>query len=624
MHVVCTAGHVDHGKSTLVKALTGMEPDRFAEEQERGLTIDLGFAWTALPGAGRTVAFVDLPGHERFVGNMLAGAGPVELALFVVAADEGWMPQSQEHLDILDLLGVRRGLVALTKADLVDADDIEVATALVHEELAGSTFAGAEVVPVSAVTGANLDVLVARLDAVLEAAPEPADRGRPRLWVDRSFSVRGAGTVVTGTLAGGRLQVGDELDVLPGGERGRIRGLQALKSVVGEAPPGSRVAVNLSGLERTEVVRGDAVGLAGQWLAVSELDARIRALPGHELGKRGSWHLHVGSGRRQARIFPLHHEPVGVDGGFARVVLDHPVAVCAGDRFVIRDAGRQSTAGGGVVLDADPPRRPRGAGRDERDGQLAARRAALDTGDRAQLLALHVAERGAADLRRAAAVVGLDRDAATEAARGARLLPLGTSVVHPRAAAGWTGAVTEALRSYHAHHPVDRAAPKDVAVRAATAAGCPEPLAGALLDALVRLGRVAAEGPGLRSPDHSVRLDPVQTAARDALLGALGAEPFAPPNLSAAAAAAGASVALVRELEAAGQLVRLGPDLALVTGALDDAVERLRAAYAAEGPLTAARAKEVLGTSRKYALPLLEELDRRGRTRREGDVRHVR
>ncbi|HWB71227.1 MAG TPA: selenocysteine-specific translation elongation factor [Egibacteraceae bacterium] len=623
MHVICTAGHVDHGKSTLVKALTGMEPDRFAEEQRRGLTIDLGFAWARLGDPPRTVAFVDLPGHERFVGNMLAGAGAVDLALFVVAADEGWMPQSQEHLEILDLLGVSRGLVAVTKADAVDAETVDLATELVREQLAGSAFADVDVVAVSALTGQGLHRLVERLLAVLDGAPAPADRGRPRLWVDRCFSVRGAGTVVTGTLAGGRLRVGDEVTALPGGRTARVRGLQTLKAAVDEVAPGSRTAVNLSGVDRDEVARGDALGLPGQWLATDALDAWVRALPGRAVGRRGAWHLHVGSCERLATVWPLLGRAIR-DSGPVRIELEQPVALVAGDRFVLREAGRQATVGGGVVLDPEPPARARGGpARAARAQALQRRVEALAAEDRPELLALHVGERGAADAARAAAAVGLTLQQARAAARAQQLLTLSGAWAHRQAAARWSAAVTEALATYHAAHPVDRVAPKDVAVRAVVAAGCPTQLVPALLDALVADGRVVAEGPGLRTSDHAVRLDPQQTAARDALLAALSTEPFAPPGLAEAAHAAGASPALVRELEAAGALVRLGADLAVVADALDRAVERLHAAYDTEGPLTAARAKEVLGTSRKYALPLLEELDRRGRTRRRGDVREV-
>jgi len=620
MRVICTAGHVDHGKSTLVKALTGMEPDRFAEEQQRGLTIDLGFAWTDV--GHHTVAFVDLPGHERFVGNMLAGAGAVDLALFVLAADEGWMPQSQEHLDILDLLGITRGLVAITKADTVDAETLELAEELAREQLAGSAFHDVEVVPVSAVTGAGLDRLAERLAAVLDAAPPPRDRGRPRLWVDRAFTVRGAGTVVTGTLAGGRLRTGEEVVVLPGERLARVRGLQSLKSPVDEAAPGSRVAVNLSGVDRSGVRRGDALGLAGQWLAVTAFDAHVRTLPGFVIDRRGAWHVHAGSGERGARLFPLAGKIT--DEGYVRVELDEAVALEVGDRFVLRETGRQATVGGGLVLDADPPPRPRGPQRAVRGEALAARRDALGGGDRSGLLALHVAERGAADAERAAAAVGVTAGDAATAAVAAGLMRLGAAWAHPDAVAGWATVIDAALRGYHREHPVDRVAPKNLAARAAASAGCPTPLLDDLLALLAAQGAVVAEGPGVRTPDHAVRLDPQQERAKAALIEVLAAEPFAPPRLEEAAGAAGASTSLLRELESAGDIVRLGPDLAMTAAAFTQAVDRLREAYAAEGPLTASRAKEVLATSRKYAVPLLETLDRRGVTRREGDVRHLR
>lgn len=631
MRVICTAGHVDHGKSALVRALTGTEPDRFAEEHHRGLTIDLGFAWTDLGDPPQTVAFVDLPGHERFVGNMLAGAGAVDLALFVVAADEGWMPQSQEHLDILDLLGVTRGLVALTKADLVDEETMELGRELVREQLGGSVFADVEVIPVSARTGMGLENLSHRLVATLDQAPPPPDHGRPRLWVDRSFTIRGAGTVVTGTLSGGGLSTGDEVAVLPGPRRerastalpsGRVRGLQALKHPVDHAPPGSRVAVNVSGVEREDVGRGQAVTKPGQWLTVHAFDASARALPGWELDRTGAWHVHVGSGERLARLFPVAARPIA-DTGYLRVELDVPAALTAGDRFVIREAGRQATLGGGVVLDPDPPARPRGDARVVRAAQLDARREALAEGDRTRLLECAVRERGAVQAGRAAAAVGLADPDAAKAAAAHGLWRLGDAWVHPDAAAQWEKSVADALAAYHRGHPVERAAPKDVATRAAGAAGCPPELIEPLLSALVERGSLAAERAGLRIPDHTVEFDAEQARAREALLAELGAEPFAPPTLATAAERAGASTALIRELEAAGELVRLGPDLAVTAAALDDAAAALRGVYGAEGAFTASRAKDALGTSRKYAMPLLEELDRRGLTRRRGDLRDV-
>lgn len=607
-----------------------MEPDRLAEERRRGLTIELGFVWADLAAprqAPQTVAFIDLPGHERFVATMLAGAGGVEVALFAVAADEGWKPQSQEHLDILGLLGVRHGVVAITKADAVDADGRDLAVAEVRERLAGTVLGAAPVVPVSATTGEGMDALVAALLAVLETTGEPEDRDRARLWVDRSFTVRGAGTVATGTLAGGRLRVGDEVTVLPGSRRARVRGLESLRTPVAEAGPGSRVAVNLSGVDRSDVARGDAVARPSRWRVTDVVEARVRVLPGAEIGRRGAWHLHAGSAERVVRLTPLLPGRVTGEGDL-RVELDRPLPLAAGDRFVLRDAGRRATVGGGTVLDADPPPRPRGqAARLARAEALDARAAALAAGDRARLFGLAVQERGHAPVERAAAAVGLDPAATADAVRAARLLVLTEGGrahgVSPRAAARWSAAIGAALAAHHAAHPLDRLAPRGVALRAARDAGCPDALAAPFLDALVRVRRIVADGPGVRSPDHVVALDPASARARGALLAALADEPFRPPALGAAASAAGASAALVRELESAGDLVRLGPDLAVPPPTLDLAVDRLRAAAAAEGPLTAARAKEILGTSRKYALPLLEELDRRGRTRRTGDLREV-
>ena len=622
MDVICTAGHVDHGKSSLVRALTGMEPDRFEEERRRGLTIDLGFGWSAMGegAAARTVAFVDLPGHERFIGNMLAGAGPVESTLFVVAADEGWKPQSQEHLDILDLLEVRSGVIAITKRDAVDAGTLRATTADVRERVAATSLHDAPVVAVSATTGEGLDALRTALLETLRRRPAPPDRGRPRLWVDRRFTVKGAGTVVTGTLWGGHLDVGDDVTLLPGTLRARVRGIQSLMQNVDRAQPGARVALNLAGVDRDEVTRGDAVVLSGQWVTTSVMDAWVRALPGQEIGRRGAWHVHAGAGEWLAQVRPL---PAGTihGNGYARLTLRTPAPLGAGDRFVLREAGRRATAGGGIVLDPLTATLPPGIDAATRVEQLRARHEALGAGGAAALLRLHVGERGAAALAEASAAVALPPS--SDPVAGTGLLPLGGAVAHPKAVAAWSAAIGQALMRHHEAHPVDRAAPRDLAVRAAVGAGCPGDSAGPLLDVLIRLGRVVAEGRGIRHPAHEVRLDPAQQRARDALLTALDVSPFSPPGLAAAATAAGAPPALVRELEQAGTLVRLGPDLVITAEAMKSAAQRLRGAYLAEGPLTAARAKEALQTTRKYAVPLLEELDRRGITRRRGDVRDV-
>ncbi|MEA2715786.1 MAG: selenocysteine-specific elongation factor, partial [Actinomycetota bacterium] len=359
MKVVATAGHVDHGKSTLVLALTGMDPDRFAEEKARGLTIDLGFAWTTLP-SGRDLALVDVPGHVRFLKNMLAGVGAVEACLFVVAATEGWKPQSEEHLRILELLGVRHGMVALTKVGLVDAETRELARLELADMVAGTFLDGAEVVEVDAPTGEGVDDLRAALDRLLDGTPAAHDRGRPRLWVDRVFAAKGSGTVVTGTLAGGPLAVDDELVTSPGGRKVRVRGLQTLHRSVPRVEPGSRVAVNLSGVARDDLARGDALVRPGQWRPTRAFDASLRTLAalGHDVGRRGAYQLYVGSGEHPARLRVLGPgSAAGIapgDEGLVRLRLPVAVPVLPGDGFVLRESGRDETVGGGEVLDVAP------------------------------------------------------------------------------------------------------------------------------------------------------------------------------------------------------------------------------------------------------------------------------
>ncbi|TMK86710.1 MAG: selenocysteine-specific translation elongation factor [Actinobacteria bacterium] len=358
MHVVGTAGHVDHGKSTLVQALTGMDPDRLAEEKERGLTIDLGFAWTTLP-SGRALAFVDVPGHVRFIKNMLAGVGAVDACLFVVAATEGWKPQSEEHLRIIELLGVSHGLLALTKVGVVDDDTRQLATLDVSEHVAGTFLEDARVVEVDALAGVGVDELRDGLDDLLAATPTAVDRGRPRLWVDRVFAAKGSGTVVTGTLTGGSISVGDELALVPGDRRVRVRALQTHQQARQQAAPGSRVAANLTGVHHDEVRRGDALVRADQWAPTKVFDASLEILESldHAVSRRGAFHAYVGSGEHPAQLRLLGGGSAALEPGargFVRVHLPVDVPLLPGDRFVLRESGRAETVGGGEVLDVAP------------------------------------------------------------------------------------------------------------------------------------------------------------------------------------------------------------------------------------------------------------------------------
>ncbi|MEO5680493.1 MAG: selenocysteine-specific translation elongation factor, partial [Acidimicrobiales bacterium] len=355
MPVVATAGHVDHGKSTLVLALTGTDPDRWAEEKARGLTIDLGFAATDL-GPSR-LELVDVPGHVRFLPNMLAGVGAVDACLFVVAATEGWKPQTEEHLRILELLGVHRGIVALTKVGLVDDDEQQLARWEVEERLAGSPLADAPVVAVDALAGIGLDDLRAALASLLTGLPEAPDRGRARLWVDRSFAARGSGTVVTGTLAGGGLAVGDEVELRPSGRRARVRALQTHGAGREQVGPGHRLAVNLVGVSHQDVRRGEALVHPGRWAASARFDGSLGVLAAldHDVSRRGAHILHVGSAAVPCRLRVLGPDRLAPgEQGLVRIHLPVPLPLQPGDRFVVREHGRGETIGGGEVLDVDP------------------------------------------------------------------------------------------------------------------------------------------------------------------------------------------------------------------------------------------------------------------------------
>ena len=343
MYVVATAGHVDHGKSSLVKALTGMEPDRWEEEQRRGLTIDLGFVWTTLD-SGADVAFVDVPGHEKFLGNMLAGVGPAPVVLFVVAADEGWQEQSTDHRDALRALGVHHGVVALTRADRADDARRAEVIAQVRAELAGTALVDAPLVPVSAITGEGLDALRAELDAVLAGMPAPDATARVRLWVDRAFSVKGAGTVVTGTLAAGTFAVGDELVL--GEKKVTVRGLQSENASAPSVGPVSRVAVNLRGVDAADVHRGDALLSPQAWRMLDTVD--VRRTFGSELAQLPqNIVVHIGTAGVGARLRPL-------GGDYARLTLDEPLPLTLLDRFVVRSPGGRHVVAGVEIVDVNP------------------------------------------------------------------------------------------------------------------------------------------------------------------------------------------------------------------------------------------------------------------------------
>jgi selenocysteine-specific elongation factor len=611
LRVVATAGHVDHGKSSLIVRLTGIDPDRWAEEKRRGLTIDLGYAWCVLP-SGREIGFVDVPGHERFIGNMLAGVGPVRLVLFVVAADEGWKPQSEEHLQILDVLGVRGGVIALTKRDLVDDETLDLATEEIREHVADTGLVGAPIVPVSSETGEGIDALAAALDAMLDGAGSPED-ARARLHIDRVFTIKGAGTVVTGTLAGDRLGVGDEVELLPAGARARIRSLQTHRQNEDRAYPVSRVAANLVGVERDRLGRGDVLAVPGAWRPTRVFEARLRPVRGRSraVTSRGAFKLYVGAAEVDARLRfygPTKLEPGGE--AFARITAAAPVVLDVGDRFVLREAGRRETVAGGTVLDAAPPAR---AGPDP-----VARLSARVFAPRDGLPALLVEERGAIRADDVFPLTGSTADGGVAIAEWRVADALRTEV---------QASVVEALAMYHAEHPLDVGAALTLARNAvtgvlrATRAPTDPALVDVLLTDLSDRGITARDTTTVRLASHRVALQE-RSADVERLLTAIGGEREATPPTVKELVAAGVGRDVIDAASREGLVVRVSSDLVMTTDVVARAEATIRAS-AATG-ITVSALRESLGTSRKYAVPLLEWFDQRGVTRRDGDVRFPR
>ncbi|MEX2101801.1 MAG: selenocysteine-specific translation elongation factor [Actinomycetota bacterium] len=609
LRVVATAGHVDHGKSSLIVRLTGIDPDRWEEEKRRGLTIDLGFAWCALP-SGREIGFVDVPGHERFIRNMLAGVGPVRDVLFVVAADEGWKPQSEEHLEILDLLGAH-GVVALTKADLVDEETLAIARDEVRERTRGTVLADAPIVACSAATGAGLDDLRAALDELVGRIPADGaaieDVDRARLHVDRVFTIRGAGTVVTGTLTGGALTVGEEVELLPDGRRARIRGLQSHERQIEQAVPVSRVAVNLAGVDRDDVERGAVLTRPGAFAGTAVVDVRltpVRSLS-HPITARGAYKVYAGAAEIDTRLRLLGSTRLDPDGtAFARLHLARPHAFAPFDLLVLREAGRRETVAGGRVLDLRPTR-----------ASAADTVARLERRDRARaagLPELLLRERGAIRADDAVLLTGvpgiggpwlIDDDLRAEVHRD----------------------VTAHLEAFHRANPL-RGGDELSAVRATTTAslarhGGPRDhdLADTMLDELAEDGTIVRSATAVRLSAHTVALDETDPRLTK-LIAAVGRHPEQPPTVKQLVAS-GTPPELIDAAAASGAVVQVAPDLVFVPSFVDEATRAVRATP--EG-ITVSGFRERLGTSRKYAVPLLEFLDRTGVTRRDGDLRFPR
>jgi len=609
--VVGTAGHIDHGKSTLIQALTGIDPDRLAEEKRRGMTIDLGFAYLELP-SGRQVGIVDVPGHARFIRNMLAGVQGLDAVLLIVAADEGVMPQTVEHLEIVHLLDIRRGLAVLTKTDLVDPEWLELVTTEVRERLAGTSLAGAEVVPVSALSGAGLEELKAGLDSLLDAAEPRPDLGRPRLPIDRVFTIGGFGTVVTGTLVDGSLKVGEELEALPGGRRVRIRGLQQHNRKVEVATPGSRVAVNLIGVEKEDLARGHLLARPGAIAATNRVDAEVSVLAGavRPLRHGAGLMLHTGTAQVAARAIVLEADEIQPgQRGWIQLYLAEPVAAAAGDHFVLRLPSPSATLAGGRFADVSPRRHPR------HDAEVPASLERRMAGDVLQE-ELRKYARGITEAALLKATLAPAADLSRLAAKRS-----GGWVFSPEAWAAIASRSVALLEEYHRAHPLRAGMPRE---ELKSRLGLAPPAFGVVAGELAREGLLADRAGELALPSHQVQLDPAAGGPARQLIELLGRLPYAPPSLPEAMRESGAGPEVLRALVKSGEVVRLSDDMAFTREAYRSALALVQQIVAAEGGVTVSRLRDAMSASRRPVLALLEHLDAERITRREGDVRTLR
>jgi selenocysteine-specific elongation factor len=614
IRVIGTAGHVDHGKSSLIRALTGIDPDRLREERERGMTIDLGFAWLTLP-AGADVGIVDVPGHQDFIRNMLAGVGGIDAVILVIAADEGIMPQTREHLAILELLGIERGVVALTKRDLVDDEWAALVRAEVRGALVATPLAAAPMVEVSATTRRGLDDLVVSLEQVLGEAPPRRDLARPRLPIDRAFTMVGFGTVVTGTLVDGTLRVGDEIELLPGGLRGRIRGLQTHRRAIDTARPGSRVAANLTGIEKEAIDRGMVLAHPGTLAPTSIIGTRLELLreASGPLEHDDEVRVHAGTAEAIARVSLLEPGPIEAGGrAWVQLRLSAPLAVAVGDRLVVRRPSPSETIGGGAVADISGER---SRTRAETVASLE-RRTAPSTADR--LLASFDVPRTAAEAGERSGLDAAARDSAYAALiESGRAIVLGDAAVSRTAFDALATRVVRTLAMAHRAAPL-RAGLSREEVRSAL--DLPPKRYAALVSRLVADAQVAERGTALALPSHRPSLTPDQDAAWSRARVALEREPLQPPSVATLQRDFDLGGDVLMALADRGDIVRVGPDAVF----LPDTVVRFGDVIIdalGTGPITVAKARDLTGSSRKHVLPLLQFLDDHGLTRRVGDDR---
>ncbi|HEX8969848.1 MAG TPA: selenocysteine-specific translation elongation factor [Chloroflexota bacterium] len=628
MRVIGTAGHVDHGKSTLIRALTGIDPDRLQEEKERGMTIDLGFAWLRLPN-GIEVSIVDVPGHERFIHNMLAGVGGIDIALLVVAADEGVMPQTREHVAILDLLGISSGVVALTKRDLVDDEWLDLVQADVEEFLSTTSLRNAPIVPCSATTRDGLDALLEVIQKLLERERTRPNTGRPRLPIDRVFTVAGFGTVVTGTLIDGELHLGQELEVQPGSLRTRVRGLQSHRKKLETVPAGTRTAVNLGGLAVEDLRRGQVLAAPGSFKPTRAIDARLRLIrDAHPVRHNTQVSFFSGAAESLGKLSLLDRDELRPgEEAWVQLRLQDEVALARGDLFVLRLPSPSMTIGGGSVVEPHARRHRR------RQASVLQQLEVLAQGTPEDILLERLRSReptdvegliqrtGLAATEARAAVVSLvetHQVLVLDAANGAARIDGRTFVV---SSAGWqrlTDQVQTMLAAYHRGYPLRRGLPKE---ELRTRLGAEPRLFVRELERLKADGLAAEDGPFVRLTSHAVTFSDPQQRQVAALLDVLREAGVSPPDRGDLETELRVSPEVVDALIAQGRLIEVAAGLVYDRETLSSIVERIRADIQQHGPRTVAQIRDLLDASRKYALALVNYTDEHKITRRVGDER---
>lgn len=634
MRVIGTAGHVDHGKSTLVHALTGMDPDRLKEEKEREMTIDLGFAWLKLP-SGRKVSIVDVPGHEDFIKNMLAGVGGIDLALFVVAADEGVMPQTREHLAILDLLQVQDGVIALTKSDLVeDPQWLELVQEEVRKELAGSVLENAKIIPVSARTGQGLPDLLNELDRLLQSPPRRVETGRPRLPIDRVFTIAGFGTIVTGTLIDGRLHSGEEVEILPAKIKARVRGLQIHKAKAEVAIPPSRVAVNLAGVSKDQLQRGDVLTTPGWLRPTSLLDARLRMLKDapRPLAHNTVVDFFTGTAQCQARVRLLDRKELKPsEESWVQFILSAPVVVVKGDRFIIRQASPSLTLGGGTVVDPFPQRRHR-----RFQSEVLNRLEQLIRGAPEEVLLQELEREQPCEAAALVAHSTLGTEKAKQALclllKSGQVVLLDTTATdfdsvpasskYVMSVSAWESLLermTALLREYHQRYPLRAGMPRE---ELKSRLHVPARAFNEIVTKAARQGTLGETETVLFLSEHRVVFTPEQQCKINELLRVFQKNPYSPPSLAESEVLVGTEVlaALIEQ----GKLVKVSDTVLFSAEAYQTMIQAVVDHLKREGRITLAQVRDMFTTSRKYAQALLEHLDDKRITKRIGDERILR